>query len=372
MFGKGKNNRGSVLVFALLVLSIFLSVALSMTGIVILGKNSSRASEKSILAFQIADGAAENVLKRIYKDSDATLNDLAWNLYANVGGDQTLPTCVTGGVIHGQLPSASSGAYQVTFYDESNNPLSCSSPTWHDDVRRIVASGTFGEATRAIDVGIRPRPCNGLTSVNYSGYTYDTVEIGNQCWMQQNLRVGNTISIPQPALNNGGGNIEKYCYGNSGVNCSNNPNLNNPDGGLYAWDEAMQYSLIERAQGICPTNWHIPSNDEWYQLEQAVDATVLPNAADDAENGTDVGAKLRSNGLSGFEGNLAGGYSLWSGIYGFRYRTTNGFYWSSTVNGGSAWSHSLASAVDTVKRISVQRDLGNGTQSALSVRCLKD
>ena len=282
MMKQHKQFRGSVLVFALLVLSIFLSIALSTAGIVISDKNSSRATEKSTLAFQIADGAAENVLKRVYKNTDATLNDLTQNLYSNLEqGTQGRPQCnVSSGTISGSLPSASSGRYEVTFFDGNGAPLACGSTTWRTDVKRIVSSGTFGGATRAIDVSIRPAPCGGVATVTDTrgtNVTYDTVEIGNQCWMQQNMRVGNTLPPSTPSADNG--IIEKYCYGNNAANCSNNGNPTYPDGGLYTWDEAMQYSTTEGAQGICPTDWHIPTNAQWYELEQFTDATVVPNAA---------------------------------------------------------------------------------------------
>jgi len=53
--------------------------------------------------------------------------------------------------------------------------------------------------------------------------------------------------------------IEKYCYGNDLNTCLTY-------GGLYQWNEMMQYSLIPSVQGICPSGWHIGSMNEWQTL----------------------------------------------------------------------------------------------------------
>ncbi len=93
--------------------------------------------------------------------------------------------------------------------------------------------------------------------------SYETVQIGLQCWMAENLNTGEMIigSIVNNQLNNqtNNGNIEKFCYDDDLANC-------NIYGGLYQWDEMMQYITTEGSQGICPTGWHIPSDAEWTEL----------------------------------------------------------------------------------------------------------
>ena len=79
--------------------------------------------------------------------------------------------------------------------------------------------------------------------------------------MAQNLNIGTQIS--------GGGYqtdndlIEKFCYGNNAANCETY-------GGLYEWNEMMQYTTQEGAQGICPSGWHIPSSAEWTTMTDYV------------------------------------------------------------------------------------------------------
>ncbi|PJA37351.1 hypothetical protein CO181_03835, partial [candidate division WWE3 bacterium CG_4_9_14_3_um_filter_43_9] len=56
-----------------------------------------------------------------------------------------------------------------------------------------------------------------------------------------------------------------YCYDDNEANCDTY-------GGLYQWDEMMQYTATQGVQGICPTGWHIPTDDEWKVLEGTVDS----------------------------------------------------------------------------------------------------
>lgn len=103
-------------------------------------------------------------------------------------------------------------------------------------------------------------PCPDTPTVTYSGKTYNTIQIADQCWLKENLDVGTMIesnSGYDDQTNNG--TIEKYCYDNDPNNC-------NTYGGLYQWNEAMQYVISEGAQGICPSGWHIPPQSEMQTL----------------------------------------------------------------------------------------------------------
>ena len=155
-----KKLRGSVLVFTLLVLALLLSASISAALVIITAKNSSRATQKSIISFQIADGAAENILKRVYQDSDSSLNVLSRNLFGTNYFGFGFPTCVDG-VIVGRLPS-SVGTYEVTLYDNDGNKLRCdgvgysSYAEWRPKLVRLMSVGNYAGTTRAIDVGVRP------------------------------------------------------------------------------------------------------------------------------------------------------------------------------------------------------------------------
>lgn len=102
--------------------------------------------------------------------------------------------------------------------------------------------------------------------IYYAGKIYNTVIIGNQTWLKENLDVGvyvaSIIGSNHSDVSNNG-IIEKYCYGNNELNCATY-------GGLYDWNEAMGYSTTEGAQGICPAGWHLPTLAEYVTLYNTV------------------------------------------------------------------------------------------------------
>ena len=95
--------------------------------------------------------------------------------------------------------------------------------------------------------------CPGTPTVSdKNGYSYNTVQIGSQCWTAQNLR-----STTYP----GGGSIT--------YKMPNNGSLVNALGRLYAYTDAMNGSVASTTlpvQGICPTGWHLPSPAEFDTL----------------------------------------------------------------------------------------------------------
>ena len=151
------------------------------------------------------------------------------------------------------------------------------------------------------------------TTVTYEGKTYNTVLIGTQCWLKENLNVGTRISGIQNPSNNV--TIEKYCYNNLESNCDTY-------GGLYQWNEAMAYSTTPGTQGICPSGWHIPTYAEF----QTLGAPLITNgnALKAIGQGTGGGAGTNTSGFS----LLIAGYRPSDGNF---YNLGNyTYYWSST------------------------------------------
>ncbi|MEI7727249.1 MAG: FISUMP domain-containing protein, partial [Bacteroidota bacterium] len=87
---------------------------------------------------------------------------------------------------------------------------------------------------------------------------YNTVMIGTKCWFAQNLNVG-TMLIAWQTQQTNNSILEKFCFGDQEPNCD-------IYGGLYQWNEMMQYDTIPGMQGICPTGWHLPAQTEWSAL----------------------------------------------------------------------------------------------------------
>ncbi|MFO7614981.1 MAG: FISUMP domain-containing protein [Bacteroidales bacterium] len=211
-------------------------------------------------------------------------------------------------------------------------------------------------------------PCPGTPTVEYEGQVYNTIQIFSQCWLKENLNVGEMIPGTIEQSNNG--TIEKYCYNNEPDSCAKY-------GGLYQWNEMMQYTTQQGARGICPPGWHLPTDEEWKVLEGAVDSQygIGNNTWDDYEyRGYDAGTNLKTtsgwnfNGtdLFGFSG-LPGGYRDYYYGYFIGVGYTGG-WWSSTEKNVNfyAWYRILDYFDPGVGRG------GNYKEDGFSVRCLRD
>lgn len=194
----------------------------------------------------------------------------------------------------------------------------------------------------------------GDTVQDVEGNSYPTVEIGTQCWMAKNLNIGTRINGANNQTNNL--TIEKYCYNDLESNCDTH-------GGLYQWNEAMQYTESSGVQGICPVGWHIPTDAEQYTLENYLATGVCdPNRT---TFGCDpAGTALKSGGSSGFEA-LISGYRNTAGS--FNSLSTYAYFLSSSqMSSTNAWWRRLYSPSTTVYRYNDNKENG------YSVRCLKD
>ena len=131
----------------------------------------------------------------------------------------------------------------------------------------------------------------------------------------------------------------------------------------------MNGATTERAQGVCPTDWHIPSDCEWMYLENSLGMTTADQQLTGWRDSGTVGSKLStltSSGTnsSGFTALLAG-YRHTDGT--FNNRGTNGLWWSSSeASATNAHFRFLFSSQVGVYRSSFNKALG------FSVRCLKD
>ncbi len=195
--------------------------------------------------------------------------------------------------------------------------------------------------------------CEGGT-VMYSGKLYHSVQVGSQCWLKENLDVGLLINGNQNQSNNG--ILEKYCYDNNRVNCEK-------FGGLYQWDEVMQYVKTPGTKGICPDGWHIPTKAELDILKNSVKGNS--NDLKAVGEGTADGAGTNA---SGFSALLSGfGYSTGNGV-GYSYSLgINTFFWSS-----SEADLSSAHYMNMYFNQSVILNQYDRKASAFSVRCIKD
>lgn len=185
---------------------------------------------------------------------------------------------------------------------------------------------------------------------------YATVQIGSQCWMAENLNVGVMINGADNQTDND--IIEKYCYANDTENC-------NTYGGLYQWDEMMQYSTQESTQGICPPGWHIPSDDEFKILEMELGMTQQEADMENGWRGTGVGTALNIGGSSGFDAVFGGRRQ---GVNSFALLGSAGYIYTSTEadNPNNAWRRCFSPTDSRVGRYD-----SFSKAHGYSVRCLK-
>jgi len=210
-------------------------------------------------------------------------------------------------------------------------------------------------------------PCPGTPYIYFESQYYNTVLIGDQCWLKEYLNVGSILVGTMNMTDNGV--LEKYCYDDDTLAC-------NYWGAYYQWDEIMRYTLINGTQGICPYGWHIPTDEELKELEGYVDSEFPigdPEWEEFGLRGYDVGLNLKSksgwnliyNGLDkyGFTAYPSG----YRGYYGnFKDWSLGAGYWSSTGDIAGAFARILQEDSSKQKRNGYDKHLG------FSVKCLKD
>jgi len=195
--------------------------------------------------------------------------------------------------------------------------------------------------------------------IDADGNVYNTVTIGTQVWMAENLKTTkyrNGDPIPNVIDDKEWSSLTKgaYCYYNNDVNIST------PYGSLYNW-----FTIADSRQ-IAPTGWHVPTDAEWTILTTTL-GSIIGAGGKLKEIGTThwLSPNTGATNESGFTA-LPGGYRDYSG--GFYDGTGGNGLWSSTEESGSAnaWVRSVSYINADLYRHGYNR--GNG----YSVRCIRD
>lgn len=232
----------------------------------------------------------------------------------------------------------------------------------------------------AIDGSANPCP-NAATVTDYEGNIYNTVHIGSQCWMRENLRSTKFADgTPIPAGNDTTSLTDPYYYDNSD---SDIPLARR--GYLYNWPAAMHGAVSSSAtpsgvQGICPTGWHLPSDAEYTQLTDYVSsvsdyqcggnsskiakALAATYGWNTSTNNCAVGNTPSANNATGFSA-VPTGYFHGS----FSYVGNYAFFWTATENESNnrnAYTRLLSHQAAVVGRNTSGKDYGR------PVRCLWD
>ncbi|MDR0517226.1 MAG: fibrobacter succinogenes major paralogous domain-containing protein [Fibromonadaceae bacterium] len=181
------------------------------------------------------------------------------------------------------------------------------------------------------------------TITMHGSQAYKTVKIGSQTWMAENLSYNAEGS---------------KCYENEHANCEKY-------GRLYNW---------ETAKKVCPSGWHLPSNEEWDKLYRFVDGTSGTESPYKSET---AGKYLKSRegwkDNEGKSGNgLDVGFSALPGGYG-----SSGSDFYNVGSYGNWWSYSEGNSYDAYYRdIYYSNEYASwynyGKDYLRSVRCLQD
>ena len=205
------------------------------------------------------------------------------------------------------------------------------------------------------------------TVTDVDGNVYQTVKIGNQCWMRENMRTTH------------------YADGTAIAGEYYIPTGPQEYGYLYKWATVMHdmpSSALNPSgvTGICPTGWHVPSDAEWTQLTDYVSGQQEYVCGDNQQNiaralaaqtnwntGTTEcgpGYDMSLNNATGFSVLPAGDYYP-GGVHDIG---ANAYFWTATeFSSSSAWIRWLGSHTSNVPRDNYNKG-GNG----LSVRCIRD
>jgi uncharacterized protein (TIGR02145 family) len=213
--------------------------------------------------------------------------------------------------------------------------------------------------TTGTSPGVR---CLGTPAVtDIDGNVYNTVQIGNQCWTQSNLKVSkyrNGDNIPTGLTNSDWLSTTSGAYA-----VYNNDHVND---GLYG--KLYNHYAVTDSRGLCPTGWHVPTDGEWQMFENYLGGLNF------------AGGELKSTSMQPTSGGWASPNMGATNSSGFT-ALPGGFFFvgfSSITYYGSWWSTYFSSSSDAWGRTASYNNSGFGRSHygyrtfGLSVRCLKD
>jgi uncharacterized protein (TIGR02145 family) len=169
-------------------------------------------------------------------------------------------------------------------------------------------------------------------NVLHDGYSYSTIQIGNQCWFSENCRYLPSVS---PSTESSYTDPLYYVYNYQGID----------EYDASSTSEYIDYGTLYNHKaiitpGICPSGWHIPTDSEFMELEMFLDMSQV-DASSSGWRGVDQeGDKLKSNVGWNAGGNgsnssaftaLPGGHLIFSSIpmyNGFGDLGTGGNWWT--------------------------------------------
>ncbi len=228
------------------------------------------------------------------------------------------------------------------------------------------------------------------TVTDIDGNVYQTVIIGDQEWMVENLRVtryNNGNAIPTGLNGADWGDTTEGAYAihpHASID-----GLNSDNEVVAAYGKLYNWYAVDDARGLCPAGWSVPGNADWTQLIDYVVAQGFPNTAPtvisagnalkscrqigsplDGECNTNTHPRWNSHsthyGFDEFGFSALPGGARWS-HGGFGYIGLAGYWWSSSEYSPSkAWHQYMRSHLGTIYSNELTKVNG------YSVRCVRD
>src|SRR5690554_1049349 len=203
------------------------------------------------------------------------------------------------------------------------------------------------------------------------GKVYQTVVIGNQVWMAENLAYLPSVNMVADGSEDAAGSYY-YVYGYDGTNVADAKATDNyaTYGVLYNWTAAMDGEASSTTnpsgiQGVCPAGWHLPSDAEWTELTDYLGGTSVAGGKL-KETGTTHWASPNTGATNetGFTALPGGGRYYGEEFNGIGYYSS---WWSATgTSASNAWCRYLDYYFSGVNRNGSYKDFG------ISVRCVRD
>ena len=222
--------------------------------------------------------------------------------------------------------------------------------------------------------------CGTSTVTDIDNNTYHTVQIGNQCWLKENMRAThyspNLANAPTLYETTTGAADDIYALysapGSTGTSNSD-PSLVSTYGLLYNGFAAFGGWVFQGGvQGICPDGWHIPTTNE---LQTMLTAAGISNAtpANNLTTGTwNPSDEPGAPGNTSEQSNTSGFSALPAGYFSYHYYEglkAAALFWTSTMhiaNSEETFDYLMLAYDGTINILSLSPLYG------MSVRCVKD
>lgn len=219
----------------------------------------------------------------------------------------------------------------------------------------ISSDEEYENATKTVKINVLGTG----TVTDIDGNVYETIEIGTQVWMAENLRTtkyrdGSAIPYVTDATAWKNLTTGAFCKYNNDVNKDSDVY-----GYLYNW-----YSVND-SRNIAPAGWHVPTSDDYSKLVDYLGYSTMGN--DMKEMGITHWLTPNSNAtnITGFTA-LPGGFRDDNGK--FWALRLNAFFWTSTESDyvNSAWDFDFSYNSEEPNVYHYNKKHG------LSIRCVKD